>query len=162
MCFWLFFIYIFAKETQYKEIRDEDLYLRAPQTIYLPYINVLPAAMESPFLEATRQPGDSLKWIKNVIESKAKQNDIPADLFLKIAQCESRLNSKAKNPKSTASGIFQFLNSTFNIVKKELGRDLDVFNPIHNIEAAAYLYAQKGSKPWQASYECWRNVETTK
>ncbi|WP_366762778.1 transglycosylase SLT domain-containing protein [uncultured Leptotrichia sp.] len=33
-------------------------------------------------------------------------------MLLKIAYNESNFNSKVKNPKSTASGLFGFLNST--------------------------------------------------
>ena len=95
--------------------------------------------------------------IKKIIITTAFQNSIPSGLFLKIAECESQLNPKAKNPTSTASGIFQFLKSTWDKTIMELGRELSVFNPVHKTEAAAYLFKKEGTKPWLASYGCWKN-----
>ena len=156
---WLFLIYLFsgrADGEKISEASESDLFLKAPITLYLPYRYVLSSFSDKPYLEAklTHYEG-SKSWIKNVIISKAEQNGIPADLFLKIAKCESNLIPTAKNKTSSASGIFQFLNSTFSMVQKELGRKLDVFNPVHNAEAAAYLYSKQGIKPWLASRNCW-------
>lgn len=43
---------------------------------------------------------------------KQIQDPMKKNILLKIAQNESNFNSKAKNPKSTASGLFGFLDST--------------------------------------------------
>jgi hypothetical protein len=72
------------------------------------------------------------------------------DLLYDIAMCESHFNESAKNAHSTASGIFQFLDSTW----KSWGTG-DVFNAYDNIEAGVKLFNAKGSSPWLASSDCW-------
>ena len=96
--------------------------------------------------------------IRDIIISKSEEFNIDPQILLTLAKCESRFDPKAKNPKSTASGIFQFVKITWESTIKELGReDFEVFNSVHNTHAAAYLYSKKGIKPWLASYECWKN-----
>ena len=68
----------------------------------------------------------------------------------KIIICESNWNPEAKNVNSTASGLLQFLESTWN----NWGED-DVFNPYSNIIAGVKLYRAQGTKPWESSRQCW-------
>lgn len=69
------------------------------------------------------------------------------DRALAVMQCESRGNADAKNPTSTASGLFQFLRSTW---KNVTGMDNHngVFDGARNIEAASIL--SKGGTDWRA------------
>ncbi|MEK6881186.1 MAG: transglycosylase SLT domain-containing protein [Nanoarchaeota archaeon] len=97
--------------------------------------------------------------IKAIIISTAEEQNINPDLFLKVAICESGLNPNAKNPNSTASGLFQFLKTTWDRTIKEMGKlTYDVFNPYHNAEAAAYLINKDGlARHWKESRNCWIN-----
>jgi soluble lytic murein transglycosylase-like protein len=72
-------------------------------------------------------------------------------LLFKIIQCESGWNPLAKNQNSTASGLFQFIASTWN----SWGHG-DVFNYVDNLEAGVRLYRARGTSPWLASVACWR------
>jgi len=71
-----------------------------------------------------------------------------------IAMCESSLNIDAKNPYSTASGLFQFIDGTAKWVHKEVyGTELQNKNdPFVQIEMAKWLYTNYGTSHWQ--YPC--------
>lgn len=68
--------------------------------------------------------------------------------MVEIARCESGLNPRAKNPRSTASGLFQ-------ILRMHWGGKYDPFNPHANIEGAWRLWSQSGTRPWRSSRGCW-------
>ena len=72
-----------------------------------------------------------------------------------IIRCESGWFPGAKNSHSTASGLAQFLNTTWAGTPQ--GRaGYSVFDPIANIDGAAWLYANSGPWPWLASNGCHR------
>ncbi len=64
---------------------------------------------------------------------------------LSVAKCESGFNPKAKNPTSSASGVFQIIRSTWNAYA-EAGES--VWNPRDNIRVAYRI--------WLASGRSWR------
>ena len=78
----------------------------------------------------------------------------PAELVewaLRIIDCESHGNPSARNPISSAAGLFQFLRSTWdNGPAPALGLGSydsgAVYDPESNIRAAAWLYANWGGK----------------
>ena len=78
------------------------------------------------------------------------QADNPLD---QIAQCESGGNIRATNPSSTASGKFQFLDSTWRSLGGT-GRAKDASEATQDAMARK-LYAQSGTTPWLASERCW-------
>jgi len=67
-----------------------------------------------------------------------------------IAFCESGYRPDAQNPHSSAGGIFQFLDSTWN----KWGQG-DKYDGYANIRAGVNLYRNQGTDPWNASKECW-------
>lgn len=72
--------------------------------------------------------------------------------------CESRNVPTAKNPNSTASGRFQFLNSSWRGYALEHWGTLeghDVFDYDDNTELAYYVAKTYGLSPWYASRHCW-------
>lgn len=76
----------------------------------------------------------------------------------RIAACESQNVATAKNPKSTASGRFQFLKGSWEGYGKELWGSTegkDVFSYEDNTELAEYVYGKYGASPWEASRYCW-------
>jgi Transglycosylase SLT domain len=64
---------------------------------------------------------------------------------LRIAKCESGYNPNAVNRSSGASGLFQFLPSTWAALP---WRASSPFDPVANAQAAAYYYQHSGPGPW--------------
>lgn len=52
--------------------------------------------------------------LEKIITSAATTVGVPPQYMLAIAAAESNLKPRAKNPRSTASGLFQFIESTWN------------------------------------------------
>lgn len=79
------------------------------------------------------------------------------DRALRIIRCESGGRPDAKNPGSTASGLFQHLASMWPERATEAGWDgADVFDPVANVAVAAWLvYHGGGWSHWGASRACW-------
>jgi hypothetical protein len=75
------------------------------------------------------------------------------DDALWVIDCESGGDPNAYNPASGASGLFQFVPSTWLSASEEAGwGGADVFDPEPNIAVAAWLYAAYET-PW-ASWSC--------
>jgi hypothetical protein len=64
---------------------------------------------------------------------------------LRIAKCESGYNPNAVNRSSGASGLFQFLPSTWAALP---WHGSSPFDPVANAQAAAYYYQHSGPGPW--------------
>ena len=79
--------------------------------------------------------------------------DYQISKFIRVARCESgfKLNPNAKNPDSTATGIFQIIIGTWdgNLCEGERWDFVD------NIDCAYKIYAKRGLQPWNASKNCW-------
>ena len=94
--------------------------------------------------------------ISNIIQKYSNLYDVNSELALNIACAESCTRNKdgdvifninAKNPTSTASGIFQFIQSTFDSMC-----DGEVFDPDDNIRCAIKILSTKnGIRHWDAS-----------
>lgn len=52
--------------------------------------------------------------IRGIVVKYARQNGVSDFLALELAHIESRFDPNAKNPTSTATGIYQFLSGTWN------------------------------------------------
>lgn len=78
---------------------------------------------------------------------------LPA-LLLRIRRCESHDDYHAQNPRSTASGGWQILDSTWQRYKG-YRRAVDAPRSVQD-EKALTLYAQRDTEPWRASQGCWR------
>ena len=75
-------------------------------------------------------------------------------MALEVAKCESELNPKAKNRKSTAKGIFQILDGTW----KHFNCSGDVLNAEDNVSCAKKVLDGQGlGGGWSESYHCWKN-----
>lgn len=79
---------------------------------------------------------------------------------LAIANAESGLNPNAKNASSTASGLYQFINSTFLrycIQRYNFTDSLDDKNdPDIQIKCAITLLSEGGENHWNASRKYWQ------
>lgn len=72
--------------------------------------------------------------IDSVFQLASTEHGIPYSVMATIAQIESGMNPKAKNPNSSASGLFQFINGT----AKEYG--VNPMDPKSATEGFARLY----------------------
>ena len=84
------------------------------------------------------------------------------DVLERIAGCESGSGPNspgsytAQNPRSTASGRYQFLDSTFQSLDAAEGYSRAADAPPAVQDAAAReLLAEQGTTPWNASRGCW-------
>lgn len=70
-----------------------------------------------------------------------------------IIECESGGDPRAQNPSSSASGLFQFIDSTWRgLGGSGSAKDASVDEQYRMAEK---LYAQSGTSPWNASKSCW-------
>lgn len=81
---------------------------------------------------------------------------VPAGVLDEIARCESGGSYTAQNSSSTASGKYQFINSTWMAYRgsSTATRARDA-SPAEQEAAARRLYAAEGTTPWNASKSCW-------
>jgi hypothetical protein len=83
----------------------------------------------------------------------------PADVdrAIRVIACESKGDPDARNPHSSASGLFQHLASLWTPRAEAVGYPgASVFDPVANVAAAAGLvYEGGGWSHWDASRGCW-------
>lgn len=97
------------------------------------------------------------EFIVKLIHTTSKEFNADYTLCLNIAWCESRLIPMAKNASSTASGIYQFIDSTFELYCKG-----DKLNPYDNIRCGVKLISLGKVQHWDSSYSCWKYLPYTK
>jgi hypothetical protein len=78
-----------------------------------------------------------------------------AKLRAAIAWCESRNKPTVVNPASGASGLYQFLDSTWRAVTGRTDKASDA-TPAEQRAAFDALYAVAGTSPWSSSAWCWK------
>ena len=74
-----------------------------------------------------------------------------------IIECESGGDPCAKNPKSSAYGLCQFLDSTWEYVQNKWNMELDRDDPDDQRYACERLLREEGTSHWKASEYCWSN-----
>ena len=83
-------------------------------------------------------------------------NDYDITVFVKIAEKESSYNPTAKNPNSTAKGIYQFIDGTW---RHYCLNDGNVYDAVANIDCFYKVLEQdgfpKGLNHWASSKEKW-------
>ena len=77
-------------------------------------------------------------------------------VIARIIECESQGNPQAKNPNSTAYGLCQFINGTWEYVQLKWDMKLDRDNPEDQLYACDRLYKEEGKSHWITSYQCWK------
>ena len=82
-----------------------------------------------------------------------------SDLMLRIAYCESRYNPESQNGSSTAGGVYQFIDGTWNANATRHWGDQakykNKYDANDNIELATWMVASGGLSHWNASKSCW-------
>lgn len=82
-------------------------------------------------------------------------------LMKAIIQCESEWRVEVKNPNSSATGLAQFITSTWRSTMLEMGLSADT--PRTDVETHIKALAYRLSKPhgerhWNASRYCWSKL----
>lgn len=86
-------------------------------------------------MEPVQHVGNPDEKVYDMIVRLADEYEVDSETALRIAQCESGFNPLAKNPNSSASGVYQFISSTWGIVGEG-----DVFDAEANIRAFMKTY----------------------
>ena len=101
--------------------------------------------------------------IHQIIPDKEK-----ADILTKIAYNESGFNINAKNPKSSASGLFQFTNATKqrfgygNTAEEQIQAASRLYdNNLQQLQSMASQYGTKGKSLAQLMYGMWFSPQAT-
>lgn len=107
--------------------------------------------------------GNIPNLIHQIIPDKEK-----ADILTKIAYNESGFNINAKNPKSSASGLFQFTNATKqrfgygNTAEEQIQAASRLYdNNLQQLQSVASQYGTKGKNLAQLMYGMWFNPQAT-
>lgn len=92
--------------------------------------------------------------VQALIVEYSRQYGIASDGPLCIAKKESGYNQFSKNKSSSASGVFQYLSSTWSATDEgKLG--LSVFNADYNVRAAIkYMASRLDARPWVVAGSC--------
>lgn len=72
-----------------------------------------------------------------------------------IIFCESSWMATAQNPKSTAYGYCQMIDSTKEMIENNIG-EIDWDDKESQLTACVWLLDNYGTDPWLASYNCWK------
>lgn len=81
--------------------------------------------------------------INDLISAAAERNSVPSDLLMNIAGAESSGRSDAANPRSSAKGVFQFIDSTWEGLGGTPGNQ---FDPQENVELGARFTRQNAER----------------
>lgn len=107
--------------------------------------------------------GDIPNLIHQMIPDKEK-----ADILIKIAYNESGFNVNAKNPKSSASGLFQFTNATKqrfgygNTAEEQIQAASRLYdNNLQQLQNMTSQYGTKGKSLAQLMYGMWFSPQAT-
>lgn len=79
-------------------------------------------------------------------------------ILISIRYCESKHDYTAQNRRSTASGGYQFLNSSWAAYghSSRYGVSRSMYaTPAQQDEAALITWQESGTRPWAASRSCW-------
>ena len=102
-------------------------------------------------LDANVRTWEELERDPAFVENMVRHEFLDAPIMVEIARAESRFIPTAKNPASTATGVFQILVGTWAAYGC-VGERTDASD---NIACARIIYNQDGTTPWNASSENW-------
>ena len=109
--------------------------------------------LEAPVAEMRRvgtKPPPVPSEIEAIIRAAADTWGADPTQLLRVAYCESRYNPNAYNASSGASGLFQFLATTWAPNSVRAGyAGASVFDPVANANTAAYMFSRQQARQWQ-------------
>ncbi|MFA5987453.1 MAG: transglycosylase SLT domain-containing protein [Candidatus Paceibacterota bacterium] len=110
---------------------------------------VLPSSPEDYLEEICSGEGAKTKeCIIGLIEKYSKQYELPKQLALDIAACESNLKPTAVGDGGKAYGIYQFHKPTFSLLSKKMGEKLDYYSIEDNIRLAIWAISTDRGFHW--------------
>lgn len=113
----------------------------------MPAVTISPAVITV----ATSTPDRTIRYYATLY-------DVNYSLAKSIAWCESQYNPYAQNPNSSATGLYQFLNGTWNHYALLHWGTLEGHSPTDygdNAELGVWVIANYGTSDWDASSACW-------
>jgi len=118
------------------------------QNRYAPLDNL---ALLPGYVEVESLPGylDRAKDTLGIIRQVSEEEEFYDYDLTRLAKCESTFNPNAVNRISNASGLFQYLPSTW---KTTPYADQDIFNPEAQVLATIWMFRQGRYREW----ECYR------
>lgn len=102
-------------------------------------------ALRDNFITTSPGPDCGDSEIAQIICDAADRYGQPREDMLRVATCESHLNPNAVNSSSGASGLFQFMPSTWEWTPYA---DQDIFDAEANANAAAWMWSQGHRDHW--------------
>lgn len=90
------------------------------------------------------------KTVDGLIEYYADLYDADLNLVRAVAICESGLKENAQNAYSSAGGVFQYIDSTW-----EGYCDGNKMNAEDNIKCGVRMISEGGISHWSESQSCW-------
>jgi len=109
---------------------------------------VLAAAVDEIRRVGTRPPAAPAD-IEAIIRQAAAANGADPDQLLRVAWCESHYNPSAYNATSGASGLFQFVPSTWSVNSARAGyAGASPFDPVSSANVAAWMFARGSANQW--------------
>lgn len=131
--------------------------VQSKQTVKATVVEVEPVKIaEIPETPATKTPVPSKDTVSLIYQYAALYHVDPK-IPLAIAKCESGYNPKAQNKYSSASGTFQFINSTWVSTRKQMGEDPSLslkLDPEQGVKTGVWKIANGGISAWLASNSC--------
>ena len=97
--------------------------------------------------------------VEEQIRKIATKNNADGDLLVRIAFCESSLNPKAKNNHSSATGLYQYLDDTWEEGVRLTNNDwtLEDRTDIEKSTRMIIWHINNGQlSKWEASEHCWK------
>lgn len=152
VCGMLFYTLLYFTD---KYFDNHDLIFQAPVIFQKPIL-VKEKKLVTPVFEE-KEGKVQVKNLEDYLNSVAKANGLDEQLFSRIANCESRNNPKAIG-KTLDGGLFQYIPSTWERVRKKMGRDPNQelrFDFVENAETAGYTIRVEGTGHWNSSRSCW-------
>lgn len=107
-----------------------------------------------PVISATPSPNTAQTDHRSEPAARTHASPSLPGLAAAIRWCESRDNYTAQNKQTTASGAYQFLDTTWQHLTGLPGHARD-YPPAVQDHAFLDMYAAAGTRPWASSRPCW-------
>jgi len=121
---------------------------------YVKAYEIIPSLTPTP----TPTPTPTLKPKSSVEQIIEQVWGKDSEIGLKIAFCESSYRPNISHTNSSATGLFQIINSTWLENRKKMGLPTNLnlrLDPYENTRTAYFIYQKRGTRPWNASVGCW-------
>ena len=107
---------------------------------------------ETIVIEPDRKVLTNDSTVEDIIKYWSDEYDNSYQKAYFLAKCESQLDPKAANPKSSARGLYQFLTYDSPSVTSTWTAECegDVFSAIHNSQCAIRMLSEGGESNWLA------------